>query len=179
MNDIRPETISSIDDINDCSIVKKMMVGSSLSDSSRGSEIYSSYVMNKIFGSIGISCKLYKTECSIGYIWIGSVTDYIFDTLVDDSHFRIAIEVKRIHTYPNVTICPAYVNRILNKANTGAIESNRNVIKEDRWDMQMLHIITSSSSVFDMVAAWSKDIHNTGFGAIFITIVDGNSDFIF
>ena len=179
INDVRSVNISSFHDIEDCSVVKKMMIGSSLSDSSRGSEIYSSYVMYSIFQTLGIACDLYKSECSIEYIWDGQKTDYILDITINDMHFRIAIEVKRIHNYPHVSITPTYVNRILDKANSGAIESNRNVVRDDRWDMQFLHVITTSSNVFDMVSTWSNDIHTTGFGAIFITVVDSDTDIIF
>lgn len=165
--------VAKIDDMN-TDIAQKMMSYATLSDSSKNSEVYSSCVITSIFGSMGLPCDLYKTETTIEYIWDKQKTDYILNVGL----YRVAVEVKRVYPYPSVIISPAYVNRILDKANSGAIESNENVSDADRWNTQILHIITTAD-ILTAVSDWSRNTTECGFSAIFITIVDGDYDFIF
>jgi hypothetical protein len=102
--------------------------------------------------------------------------------------YRVAVEVKRIHAYDSrisydshdaSPVDTAYIHRVLNKANDGAIRSNRNVCSADRWDAQILHVITSCDYVIDDVISWTNTIHDSGFAGVIVTHASGNIDLVF
>lgn len=180
-SDYRKIKAQTLDQFHFSRVAKKMMVGSSYSDSSRTSEIYSGHVISSMLSGMGLHSRLYKTEAEISYWRRSQKTDYILDVGSDDDTVRLAVEVKRIYPYPKVEIDYNYVAKILKKACSGAVESNKSVSDCDRWSTQVLHILTVSRDVPSMVESWmkSQSSKDLGFSGVFVTVLSGTTDFIF
>ena len=81
----------------------------------------------------------------------------------------------------NIIILISHIHIILKKANDGAINSNKNVSKKCKWDIQILHIMTDSDPIFikKSVNKWLKSVENYGFSKILISRLTGNTKLIF
>lgn len=157
----------------------RLLKGSSYSDSSRYSEAYSGHIIHDLFENYNLNPSLYKTEAEIEYFCSTKKTDYILQLRNNVDTYKIAVEVKRIHDFNNyVIIDDYYINNILDKANLGAIQSNQYVCSFDKWNTQVLHILTTYD-IYDKVIQWIDNKEYCGFSCIFITVVDGDQNVIF
>lgn len=171
-----------VESLDDYAAINPMVMalasGSSFSDSSRGSEMYSGYIIYSVFSGVDDNDVTFdKTEGAIAYIRETPVTDYTFYLMskTRSRTWKIAVEVKRIHPYKGVTVDSHYIHRVLNHANDGAIKSNRNVCSADQWNAQILHVITSCDYVIDEVMAWSNTVAVSGFAGVIVTHVTGDN----
>lgn len=121
------------------------------------------------------------TEGEIFYKCKSQIVDVLFE--FSESVYgvnKLAVETKRISSFGGFNeITEEYVRRILDKANKGAIESNHCVSDHSRWDTQILHLLTDNESVPKLVTSWADETKDTGFSAVFITLVSGNTGFLF
>jgi hypothetical protein len=174
-------------DIDKDDVVTKMKKASMIgqqhySDSSLLSELVSSYIISKKFKAFGYDVSFDKAEGEIIYNCQCKRTDYTLQFKDKDSKYRLAVEVKRISTYNNkIIVNRDYISKVINKANIGAIESNRNVSNLNQWDFQILHIITNidPNMIFNYINDWKDNINCLGFAMIVISYIDGNCDIIF
>ncbi len=159
---------------------RRILNGSSLSDSSLLSETYSAHVITSLLSKY-TNVSIFKTEAEIMYRDISKKTDYMLTlTSPINGVTRIAVEVKRISDFNgHVVVDDGYVSNLLNKANAGSIESNKMVHPADRWHTQILHIITNIDNVNLYVHNWIKHNKVTGFSWVFITVVKGNYKIVF
>jgi len=164
---------------------KKLMNSDSLCDNSKMSEVYSGNLMHDIFAKSGYDSTLYKAESEIKYSYnFTKKTDYILrlsqkDNLQYDEICKIAVEVKRIHNYNNKIVNDNYITTILNKANIGAIESNKYVSSINKWDTQYLHVLTSCDNVYNCVIDWAFGTEYCGFSQIYVTVIVDDNNIIF
>jgi len=164
-------------------VAKKLLTSSNLSESSLLSEVFSGEVIANKFVNMGYKVKLDETETEIKYIYPCKKTDYTILLQKSKNKIKMAIEVKRLSSFnKRNTIDKDYIDRILTKANKGAIESNKWVTPLHRWDTQILHIITNISDinlVLSYINEWKRQIPECGFSLIIITSITGNSSIIF
>lgn len=172
----------SAKDFNFNSVGKSINVGASLSDNSRTSEAYSGHVMAALLNTFGVKASLFKSEDNISYLVRNcKKTDYLLAFDKDLSGVkRLAVEVKRISSFGGFNdVTDGYVFKVMDHANAGALDSNNKVHPDDRWDTQVLHVLTDNSGVVSAVCNWCDTVKDCGFSWVFVTVVNGNSKFVF
>lgn len=151
-----------------------------LSDNALLSEAYSAHVMSTIIERI-FSVKIVNLVHEKDIVYIqpnGPKTDYIF-ALDPNNSLRldsIAVEVKRILSKNLITGSPItqhFVNNLLTKTNQAALFSNNSVCERDRWNFQLLHVITDSTNIITFIAQWLLELSEPiGFTRIVVTVVN-------
>ena len=116
-------------------------------DNSGGSSVLSKVIsMEILFEELG--AVLLKTETEIVYDTTGDITDF----LVAIDNIKIGVKVTRAFHYPStepITSSEAY--QLLTNKLTDIIQSSENVSDEDKWQKQILHIITPSVEEIDII----------------------------
>jgi len=171
----------------------QILNSTNLSESSLNSEVISAHVISNMIEGMHINkekekaaVSLYKSETDIVYNFGNcKKTDYVLnvssssiDNTKDNKNVRIAVEVKRCLDFAYSKMTTEHICNILDKANTGAIESNRGVSSMDKWDCQILNILTTNKDLEQIINKWIISKTKFGFAAIVITLVDGNVDLI-
>jgi len=108
------------------------------------SEAVSFEYFHRLFGA-----ELLKTEMSIGYTWgrWSKKTDY---TCVLPDGTRLAVSVTRAMRFAGV-FSEENARRLLCKKLYGCQMSNRDVLAEDRWNKQVLHIFTETVAAVQLL----------------------------
>jgi len=108
------------------------------------SEAVSFEYFHRLFGA-----ELLKTEMSIGYTWgrWSKKTDY---TCVLPDGTRLAVSVTRAMRFAGV-FSEENARRLLSKKLHGCQMSNRDVLAEDRWNKQVLHIFTETVAAVQLL----------------------------
>ncbi|GAM20402.1 hypothetical protein SAMD00019534_035770 [Acytostelium subglobosum LB1] len=111
------------------------------------SEVLSYEVLHQVFGA-----ELKNTETEIQYVPGSKITDY--SVMFDDHH--IGVSVVRIINFFDLmgkkykaVFTPEYAKQLLYKKLFGVLASSEAVI--DKWEKQILHIWTTSSSTADII----------------------------
>lgn len=174
---------SPVESLNLHPVAEKVKKSTGFSAGSVWSETYSSHrlatKLDSLFGSKIV--KDVETEGEINYKCRGAMTDYGFQFSAPFCDVeKLSVEVKRLSSFRGYNVLTqTFVNNLLDKANRGSIESNNNVDKSSRWDAQILHVLTDDEKAPDMVKTWANKVEDTGFCAVVVTLVLGNTDFMF
>ena len=160
---------------------RMLLKSDNLCDGSIYSEAYSIHVLTSIFNRCGLTIDLFKTETDIGYFFDNcKKMDYVINVSNENFVNRLGVEVKRIMDFNGLVVLNKnYVFGVLDNANSKAFESNRNVLESDRWDAQILHILTNNEIVIQYIDLWISSRQKIGYISIFTTIIIGNSNIIY
>jgi hypothetical protein len=106
-------------------------------------------------------------------------TDYVL-SVRGNTDYNIAVQVKRIHNWKENVRRPIAWNiekiwSLLEKANVTIRESNKNVSQDYKWNIQVLHIMTSIPDVYDYIISYIKKRNYFSFDMLFITFVPKKS----
>lgn len=140
------------------------------------SEAYSAHLLSHFFARFCVKTSVYKTENSVVYRGRCKKTDYVlqFNKRLCGVQ-RLAVEVKRLSDFNgHVDVTDQYVFQLLDKANDSALESNKMVAGVDRWDTQVLHVLTNLADAVDVVHSWCRNVKDCGFSWVFVTVLIGN-----
>lgn len=161
------------DQLHLSSVGYKVLNSENLCDGSLYSEAYSATVMESMFD--GFQVELYKTETDIEYVFDGcKKTDYVVNLSDSCEMTRMAVEVKRLLDFNGHNMLnEEYTASVLQNANEKAGQSNSGVVDADRWDCQVLHLLTCDEKVVDFVNGWFST-HDSNFTAVFVTVLSGN-----
>lgn len=157
----------------------KILTSPSLSALAVISEAYSGHIMAGII-SCYFEAKIVGVLCETGIKYrISNCSKIDYSFILSPNIYGIGcigIETKRIrsrHFGRETRKTQADIDRILNKANYGALVSNSTVSSCSKWDFLFLHVLTDKQTVIPMICEWILNNH-CYFDRIVVTVVDGN-----
>ena len=181
LNNVRLDNNNSFDQLNH--VGQGLSQVTNLNDNSLFSECFSGHMMTNFLSTFGFQVELGGTETTLVYNCFGSrVSDYVLTVTNQllNTNERVAVQVKRVHNFNgNVRLDRQYMFSLLDHANLGAHLSNQNVSDEDLWNCQVLHLLTSDVNVQNYVQQWLNSTTDSGFLAVFTTVVTGNYSMLF
>lgn len=122
---------------------------------------------------------LVKTETEVGY---SEPHSKLTDLLVGIDGHRVGVSVTRAVAWPrDAEYTVEAAATLLTKKLEGILESSRNVVEEDRWVKQILHVMAYADGHADaMEAAWSElDDALRADTILIVTVSDGADEFIY
>jgi hypothetical protein len=177
-SDCSPISDASPIDATECSLLTEggqiIINTDNAGGSSVNSEVFAFEVLNRCEGA-----SLLKTETEIIYDSIGKITDI----LVEIQGRKIGVSVTRAFGYPpDFTFTTDDASYLLNKKLSDIIESTQLVSTEDRWDKQILFIMTDTATQVTVLQQTLDTLVTPAIKSdtiVYITQSDGVDNFIY
>ncbi len=148
-----------------------------LDDVSAGNSVYSKVFAYEVLARCEFA-GLLKTENEIGYDPDTERTDII----VNIDGLKIGVSVTKAVKFPfDLEYTVADAQTLLSNKLNDIVQSSQNVLPEDKWEKQILHIIAySDSHAFSIETAYnSLDASTKTDTIVFVTVSDGDDSFLY